>query len=208
MGKFIAKTALITVGAIVALTLLCYGFFALFLPGTLSSFYENIGATDAAINCAERQYEKTNDRKDLKRLVELIAFGGKETDENLKKMALYGVKLCDGEQFVKEECAAYGEKGGNYYLLMTSKTAKAVYLSGDKSLAVKKAEEYLKNCLSSGKYMYSGSAIKSLLVTSCDKKDNETVLKITDVIKNLDETKISDEDKVQIENDLEKVKNL
>ena len=206
MGKFIAKTALITVGVVVAITLLCYGFFSLLLPGPFSGFYENIGATDAAISCAERAYKKSENRKDLKHLVDLLAFSSKETRENLEKLSFYGVALCEGKEFITVDCKSYGEKGGDYYLLVTSKTARAIYLSGKKDSAIEKAEEYLENCLSDGMYMYSGSAVRSVLVTSFDKKDSDTVGRLVLFIESLDDSKISEADKIVIENDLKNIK--
>ncbi len=65
MKKLILKTALITLGAILAVICILYGIFALALPLTMANFFENLGMQDASVSFYELQYENTGEYEDL-----------------------------------------------------------------------------------------------------------------------------------------------
>lgn len=137
MGKFALKVALSTVVAIIAVLLLVYGFFALFLPAPLASVYENLGNYSGAVRITKRAYDKSGSDENLKRLAELLCF----KDDDAELSAEYVTKYCDEESF-KNYCKE-AKDGQTYYDLMTANAVKSLYTVGQGDDALKKASEYL-----------------------------------------------------------------
>ena len=65
MKKLILKTALITLGTILAVLCILYGIFALAFPLRMAKFFDGLGMTDASVSFYELQYENTGDIYDL-----------------------------------------------------------------------------------------------------------------------------------------------
>ncbi len=65
MKKLILKTALITLGTIIAVLCILYGVFALFFPLNMASFFDSLGMRDATVSFYELHYENTGDIADL-----------------------------------------------------------------------------------------------------------------------------------------------
>lgn len=192
MGKFALKVALSTVAAILAALLLVYGFFALFLPAPLASFYENLGNYGGAVRLMRRAYDKSGDEKDLKRLAELLCF----KDDNASLSAEYVTKYCEEDDF-KEYCKT-AEQGESYYDLMTSHSVKSLYASDKVDDALKKASEYLS--FYSSAYP-SGSALRALMFSAAEKKDKQTLTKILEKLESFDLSSFTEKEKQTIEND-------
>lgn len=192
MGKFALKVALSTVAAILAALLLIYGFFALFLPAPLASFYENLGNYGGAVRLMRRAYDKSGDEKDLKRLAELLCF----KEDNASLSAEYVTKYCEEKSF-KEYCKT-AEQGESYYDLMTSHSVKSLYASGKVDDALKKASEYLS--FYSSAYP-SGSALRALMFSAVEKKDKQTLTKILEKLESFDLSSFTEKEKQTIEND-------
>ncbi|HBK01861.1 MAG TPA: hypothetical protein DDY77_02360 [Clostridiales bacterium] len=196
MGKFVLKVALSTVAAIFAVLLLVYGFFALFLPAPLASFYENLGNYSGAVRLMKRAYDKSESEEDLKRLAELLCF----KEENAELSAEYVTKYCDGESF-KKYCKE--EKDGQaYYDLMTASSVKSFYIVGKPDDALKKASEYLAYYSSS---YPSGSSLRALMFAAADKKDKQTLAKILEKLNSFDLSSFTETEKATIEDDKQNI---
>ena len=70
MGKLIAKTALITLGALVALCLILWGFFAWLAPSLMVSITNGLGMDSACAHYSVSVYKKTQKIEDLALVVE------------------------------------------------------------------------------------------------------------------------------------------
>ena len=192
MGKFALKVALSTAAAILAVLLLVYGFFALFLPAPLATFYENLGNYSGAVRLMRRAYDKSENEEDLKRLSELLCF----KEDNAELSAEYVTKYCDEESF-KNYCKE--EKDGQaYYDLMTSNAVKSLYTVGKGDDALKKASEYL--AFYSSSYP-SGSSLRALMFAAAEKKDKQTLTKILEKLNSFDLSSFTEAEKATIEND-------
>ncbi len=65
MKKLILKTALITLGTILAVVCILYGIFALAFPLKMANFFDSLGMADASVSFYELQYENTGAISDL-----------------------------------------------------------------------------------------------------------------------------------------------
>ena len=70
MGKLIAKTAGITLAAIVALALVLLGMFSWFAPGIMVTITENLGLEGACASYSISVYERSGEIDDLAVAVE------------------------------------------------------------------------------------------------------------------------------------------
>ena len=128
MNKIVIKTALVTLGTVIALFVLAFGIASLAFPRNMSEICENMGNYQLAASYAKRQYEYTDSTEDLYRCARLYI---KTNDrENTIK---YCEKLVNKKDF-KEYCGAHVQYVyGNY--------ATALYLSGNDDGAVAIAEK-------------------------------------------------------------------
>lgn len=88
MNKLIAKTAAITFGTLLALTLIVYFCFALFAPLKLCEFYNGVGSGSLSLKYAERAYEKDETDDNL-----LLVIRRSIAAKNADKTAEYCEKL-------------------------------------------------------------------------------------------------------------------
>ena len=65
MKKLILKTALLTLAALICVSAMLYGFFALFFPGKIGNLFDGLGRGDIAVAYYELQYQKTSEFDDL-----------------------------------------------------------------------------------------------------------------------------------------------
>ena len=65
MKKLIVKTACITLAAVIGLSLMVYGFIALFSPVTLAKAYDKLGMYNKSVKYYEIQYNKSLSKNDL-----------------------------------------------------------------------------------------------------------------------------------------------
>lgn len=127
MKKIVIKTALITLGAVIALLALAFGIASLAFPKNMSEICEDMGNYKLAASYAERQYSYTGSTEDLYRCADLYI---RLADRS--KTVEYCGKLVDRQNF-KEYC------GKNVQYVYGS-YATALYLSGNDDKAVEVAE--------------------------------------------------------------------
>lgn len=144
MGKLIAKTALITLGGLIALCLILWGIFSWLAPSVMLTITDGLGLDAASAHYSVSVYQKTEKIEDLSRAVEKNYACGKYSVS-----AKYGEKLLEREDF-----SAYCEKqGGNYRQIVSGIAAVSLYETdeGDKALELAEkntAGEFQKyNCL-------------------------------------------------------------
>ena len=128
MKNIIIKTALITLGSVIALLVLAFGIASLAFPKNMSEICENMGNTKLAASYAERQYDYTGSTEDLYRCARLYIRIG-DRDNTIK----YCEKLVEKSDF-KESC-------GNNVQYVYGNYATALYLSGNGEKAVSIAEK-------------------------------------------------------------------
>lgn len=125
MKQIVIKTALITLGTVIALFVLAFGIASLAFPKNMSELCENMGSPQLAAGYAERQYEYTGSTEDLYRCARLYIKTG-----DRKNTIKYCEKLVAKKDF-KEYCGANVQYVyGNY--------ATALYLSekGDEAIVI------------------------------------------------------------------------
>ena len=94
LGKLIAKTAGITLAAIVALALVLLGMFSWFAPGIMVTITENLGLEGACASYSISVYERSGDIDDLAVAVERCYNVG-----DYENAASYGSELLSDEGF-------------------------------------------------------------------------------------------------------------
>ena len=94
MGKLIAKTAGITLAAIVALALVLLGMFSWFAPGIMVTITENLGLEGACASYSISVYERSGDIDDL-----AVAVARCYNVGDYENAASYGSKLLSDEGF-------------------------------------------------------------------------------------------------------------
>lgn len=65
MKKLILKTALLTLAALICVSAMLYGFFALFFPAKIGDLFDGFGRKDIAVAYYELEYQKTSEFDDL-----------------------------------------------------------------------------------------------------------------------------------------------
>lgn len=127
MKNIVIRTALITLGSVIALLVLAFGIASLAFPKNMSEICENMGNPKLAASYAERQYEYTGSTDDLYRCASLYIRIGDRNNT---------IKYCEklvGKRDFKECCGANTQYIYNNY-------ATALYLSGNGDKAIEIAE--------------------------------------------------------------------
>lgn len=78
MNKIIFKTALVTLGALVAAAVAVFSLWILISPQTMASYCEKTGNYSFAVTCADLRYKYTKDVKDLARCAQDGIASGKD----------------------------------------------------------------------------------------------------------------------------------
>ena len=106
MGKLIAKTAAITLACIIAVLLLLFGIFSLFVPSVMVSVTDALGMEGPCASYSVSVYKKTGKTEDLAPAVERSYLAGHYADA-----AEFGLKLLAAEDF-SSYCLAEDESAG------------------------------------------------------------------------------------------------
>lgn len=106
MGKLIAKTAVITLACIIAVLLLLFGIFSLFVPSVMVSVTDALGMEGPCASYSVSVYKKTGKTEDLAPAVERSYLAGHYADA-----AEFGLKLLAAEDF-SSYCLAEDESAG------------------------------------------------------------------------------------------------
>ena len=176
MKNIIIKTALITLGSVIALLVLAFGIASLAFPGNMSEICENMGNPRLAASYAERQYEYTGSTEDLYRCTRLYIQTG-DRDNTIK----YCKKLVGKSDF-KEYCGANVQYiYGNY--------ATALYQSGKGEDAISVAEKSVEDGFS------VPNAYATLALKAVDKEDKDFGEQLLSSLSQIKEP----EDKAQLE---------
>ena len=130
MGKLIAKTAGITLAAIVALALVLLGMFSWFAPGIMVTITENLGLEGACASYSISVYERSGDIDDLAVAVERCYTVG-----DYENAASYGSKLLSDDGF-EDYCARRDNEITSDYIGDTDQyligiVAESLYRLGD-----------------------------------------------------------------------------
>lgn len=133
MNKLIAKTAAITFGALLTVTLIIYLCFALFAPLKMSEFYNGVGSGTLSLKYAERAYEKDTTDDNLL-LVIRRAIAAENPDKTVQYCEILFEKVPD--KLSEDETV--------YYQI---KYCVALYDTGKDDLAITCAYGFSKNYL-------------------------------------------------------------
>ena len=128
MKNIIIKTALITLGSVIALLVLAFGIASLAFPGNMAEICENMGNPKLAASYAERQYEYSGSTEDLYRCTRLYIQTGDRTNT---------IKYCE-ELVEKPDFKKYC---GNNVQYVYGNYATALYLSDKKDESIAIAEK-------------------------------------------------------------------
>lgn len=143
MNKIIFKTALVTLGALVAAAVAVFSLWILISPQTMASYCEKTGNYSFAVTCADLRYKYTKDVKDLARCAQDGIASGKD--------ALI-VKYCEmliGHEGFDDLCKSvdesipsteYGKYATDYKAYVCGNLAAAQYRGGNLDKALKTAE--------------------------------------------------------------------
>lgn len=154
MKKIILKTALITLGSVIALLALAFGIASLAFPKNMSKICEDMGNYRLAASYAERQYDYTGSTDDLYRCADLYIRIGDRVNT---------VKYC--EKLVTKQ--DFKEKVGGKVQYIYGNYATALYLSGNGDKAVEIAEKSVEDgfCIP--------NAYATLTIEAVEKGDKE-----------------------------------
>ncbi len=144
MTKLILKTAAITLAAVILAGALLFGGLWLFSPVTLATIAENLGGDSAAASLYARQYDKSEDYKDLHKLCAVI-----DEHENSANAEKYLGEFIENENFVSyifsdEVGKKEGEHAAAFY---AGKYVVSAFINGGAAHATEVASR-----LASGKY--------------------------------------------------------
>ncbi|MBP5373019.1 MAG: hypothetical protein J6Y44_02400 [Clostridia bacterium] len=180
MKTFILKVIGITLIAVIAVLAIGYSVFMIFFPATLASFYDGIGAYDAAVFYSYRNYERTEDKSDLNAVCRYALKTG-DSETAIKYLDM----LVDGEFY--EFCAQEETLGETYYNFITGKLVTLKYYNGESAngcvdLARGFTRHYTNDC-----------ALRAMIFSAVDKNDRATLNYVKSVIQTLSATLEGDE---------------
>lgn len=150
MRSLIIKSALITLSAILAATLVVFSLWILISPQSMATLSEKTGNYSFAVTCASLRYKYTNDSLDLSRCAEDSIFA-----QNNKDIIKYCSKLINDKNY-SAVCTKKDEQigvslGGQYIAIADLKAnynsyilghlAAAYYQTGDTTSAISTAQK-------------------------------------------------------------------
>ncbi len=196
LKNIILKTALITLGVVIALAVVMFAILSLAFPGTLCGWCEQLGNYGFAVKYASLYYSYTGDVADLARCAEDGILSGKNG-----YITEYCTKLVDDEGF-PEYCTLRDEQMAedlpelsfSYRQYIYGAAAEAYYREGDSDLAVGFAIEALDENFSRAEYSTGGeadysidrfpvnNALGSLALVAIEKEDGELADELTAIL--------------------------
>lgn len=150
MNKLIAKTAAITFAALLAVTLLVYGCFAIFAPAVLSDFYLNAGNESLSLKYAESAYRKDGTQERL-----LIVIKRAIAADDKKK-------ICENCEILFD--APVSGISDEEKVFLQNKYCAALYSLGKAPEAIRRAVDF-----SDG--YYAGNPLEGLVFNAISEKD-------------------------------------
>ncbi len=185
MKNLVIKVVIISLCAIIAIFSITYLLLSLLSPISLAKFYGNIGSYKVAVGFAEKQYEK---------------------DGNIQDIVLasdYSAKLGDDELIVKysemalkdDEYADYSVNNEKRTSILLSHYIRAKYELEGGNVATECAFKYLVG-------YKSHNIVETLMVSACDKKDQQTLSLIKAGLEGLDKSKLSEDEQKVLQNDI------
>lgn len=143
MNKIIFKTALVTLGTLVAAAVAIFSLWILISPQTMATSCEKTGNYSFAVTCADLRYKYTKDVKDLARCAQDSIVSGKDA-----LILKYCGRLIEDDGFdtlckaVDESIMSteFGKYAKDYKGYICGNLAAAQYRSGDLDKALKTAE--------------------------------------------------------------------
>lgn len=137
MNKLILKTALITLACVLALALLLFGIFSLFVPSVMVSLTDKLGMESACARYSAAVYEKSGAIDDLAVAVERNYGAGR-----YEAAAEYGAELLQRDDFDSYSASRDADSLGltaSYAQYAAGIVSVAQYYSGDTDAAVRTA---------------------------------------------------------------------
>lgn len=136
MGKLIAKTALITLSGLIALSLVLWGIFSWLAPSIMVTITEGLGLDAASARYSVSSYKKSGDIEDLAYAVERSYSCG-----------LYSISSKYGQELLlHEDFDSYSEEremsSGEYRRMIAGMASVSLYYIGQKAEALSLASEY------------------------------------------------------------------
>ena len=137
MNKLILKTALITLACVLALALLLFGVFSLFVPSVMVSLTDKLGMESACARYSAAVYEKSGAIDDLAVAVERNYGAGR-----YEAAAEYGTELLQRDDFDSYSAARDADSLGltaSYAQYAAGIVSVSQYYSGDTDAAIRTA---------------------------------------------------------------------
>lgn len=159
MKKHVFKITAITVALIVAFTAAFAAIFVRTCPKAVADMAKRTGNMELSLKYREKSYLKSNDYTELALLCEAAI----ECDD-YKKTVAYAETFIASDKFI-DYC---GEKGGNYYGLITACYANALYKTGEKVKGVESAFSLTKS-------LSELNAVSFISAEAIGDKDEETI---------------------------------
>ncbi len=148
MHKLILKTALITLASVLALALLLFGVFSLFVPSVMVSLTDKLGMDGACARYSCAVYEKSGEVGDL-----ALAVERSYNAQRYEDAAAYGAELLARDDFSDYCTARDGAQNGltsSYAQYAAGITSVSQYLAGDGDAAVRTAFSACGNAFAAG----------------------------------------------------------
>lgn len=185
VNKLIARTAAITFAALILITAIVYGCFALVAPRKMSEFYSGAGSGALSLKYAERAY-KTD-----------------KTEDNLVFTIKRAIAANNNEKTVEYCRILFSDKVGlsaDETQFLQNKYCVALYDLDKYSEAIRTAFGF------SGGYL-SGNALEGLTVNALGKKDSEFLIMILNDLQLMEQNpEIAAENKQRLQKEIELVK--
>ena len=159
MKKHVFKITAITVALIVAFAAAFAAIFIKTCPKAVADMAKRTGNVELSLKYREKSYLKSNDYRELALLCEAAI----ECDD-YDKTVTYAETFIASDKFI-DYC---GEKGGNYYGLITACYANALYKTGEKLKGVESAFSLTKS-------LDELNAVSFISAEAIGDKDKETI---------------------------------
>lgn len=166
LKNLVVKTALFTIGGLIALCLILWGLFSWLAPSVMVSIADGLGMDKSAASYSVSVYEKSGKIDDLTSVVERNYFCGK-----YKVSAKYGEMLLNRDDFLEYSLKI---SGGKQYV--SGMTAVSFYKIGDSDKALKIASDN-----TAGEFK-KFNGLERLLDSAIACNDSQTVSRIKDSV--------------------------
>ena len=186
MKKTVLKSVVITLACVVATGAIIYVLLLTAFPGALASLYANMGNYENAVRYESKAYDKSGD------ISVIVAASDHAAQSGKNQLIIETVeKLISDDEYAK-----YSGENLEHCTFLTAKYVVARYeKEGGSEALVDKAFSLLIG-------YDSHNQVESLMVAAYDKGDKDTLSMIYDGLIGLDETSLSEKQKVCLDNDI------